>query len=145
MSGELYADLAWLPKSPVDFRERCHALVRSHDVGAGATVAQLASYRLNQNQLRVLANAIESMRSESVSLHPLTPCTLGVIGNSTLEPLVPVLVGSAARHGIDLRCVVADFGQTIQEATVAGSKINSAAPDAVLIALDIHAFHLPHR
>jgi hypothetical protein len=40
-------------------------------------------------------------------LTPLTPFKLGVLGNGTLDIIVPVLVGTAIRHGFALGCVIA--------------------------------------
>jgi FkbH-like protein len=108
----------------------------------GAAVRGLARYALGENQLHALAGAIEAARTRGDSLSPLEPVTLGVVGNATLEHLVPLLVGSAARHGIALTCVAAEFGQTIQEALSSGSLVNRANPDAVLLALDFRGLPL---
>jgi FkbH-like protein len=142
---DLYADLAWLPAPPADFRAGARALVEANGEAHGAAVARLARHRLNENQLRVLAATIETLRSRGESLHPLVPFTLGIVGNATLEPLVPALIASGARHGIDLRCMAADFGQTMQAALLADSPINRSAPDAVLIALDVRGIGLSSR
>ncbi len=135
MSEDLYTNLTWLPQPPADFRQRCRAVVGA-DSAAGDALAQLAGYSLDENELRRLATVIETLRSQSRSLAPLTPFTLGVLGNATLEPLIPALIASAARHGIDLECVRADYAQTLQEALSPDSVVNRAKPDAVLIALD---------
>jgi len=134
MPPDLYARLAWLPQPTAAFREECRAVLASDS--AGREIARLAKYALEENQLRRLAAAIETVRSRGGSLAPLTPFTLGVLGNATLEPLVPALVASAARHGIALTCVQADFAQTMQDALSPDSAVNQARPDAVLLALD---------
>jgi FkbH-like protein len=134
MSEGLYTSLAWLQRAPSDFRQRCRAVSRSDDVGA--TIGQLARYALDENQLRRLADEVERLRIEGHSLAPLAPFKLGILGNGTLEPIVPALVATAARHGLALECVRADFAQTVQEALSPDSQVNSAKPDAVLLALD---------
>lgn len=141
MSQDLYARLEWLPRPPADFRERCRALL---DPGAvnGRAVARLATHALDENQLRRLADVIERLRTRRDPLTPLVPFTLGVVGNVTLEPLVPALVASAARHGLSLSCVQAEFGQTMQAALDPDSTINRARPDAVLLALDYRGLPL---
>ncbi len=70
------------------------------------------------------------------NLASLTPFKLGILGNATLEPLVPALIATALRHGIDLECVGADYGLTLQEALSPDSAVNRAQPDAVLLAID---------
>ena len=74
--------------------------------------------------------------AEGRSLAPLQPVRMGLLGNGTLDLLIPVLVATAARHGLALECVQADFGQTTQEALDPQSKINLARPDIVLLAID---------
>jgi len=134
MSDDLYASLAWLPRVPADFRQRCRVVTDSED--AGRAVAALAQYALDENQLRRLADTIGTLRSQGRSFAPLVPFRLAVLGNATLEPLIPALVASAARHGIALECIEADFAQTVQEALSPDSRVNRAKPDAVLLALD---------
>ncbi len=140
MSTELYTNLAWLLAPPADFRKRCRELTETES--AGSAVAHLAGYALDENQLLRLAEAIEALRSAGKSLTPLTPFKLGLVGNATLEPVVPALVATAARHGVALECVKADYGQTLQEAVSPDSIINRAKPDAVLLALDHRALPL---
>ncbi|HEV3156200.1 MAG TPA: HAD-IIIC family phosphatase [Candidatus Baltobacteraceae bacterium] len=140
MSEELYADLAWLPKPPEDFRRRCKSLAESDE--PGRAVSHLAGYALRENQLHLLADALERLSAAGTSLAPLTPFKLGLLGNATLEPLVPTLTATAPRFGISLECVRADFGQTIQEALTSSSRINSAKPDAVLLAFDYRGLPL---
>jgi FkbH-like protein len=135
MGEELYSSLAWLPKPPSDFRERCRALQASGEAD-GRAVARLAAHALDEAQLRRLASVIDAARGAGRSLAPLTPFALGIIGNATLEPLAAALTASAARHGIDLTCVTAAYGQIVQEALAPDSAINRAGVDAVLIALD---------
>ena len=136
MSSDLYANLEWLPAAPADFRRRCRELQSSPEAGPAA--ARLSAHALDENQLRQLAAAIGKLSAQE--LRPLTPFRLGVLGNATLEPLVPALVASAARHGIALECVPAGYAQMLQEALAPDSTINRFAPDAVLLALDYRAF-----
>ncbi len=102
----------------------------------GRAVIALAQYALDENQLRRLADTIGALRDRAARLRRSRPFKLAVLGNATLEPVVPALVASAARYGIALECVEADFGQTVQEALSPGSRVNLARPDAVLLALD---------
>jgi FkbH-like protein len=144
-SDDLYTAMTWLPAPPENVRARCRELLQTP--APGRAVRALAGYALEENQLRRLADAIAAIRRDGTSLAPLTPFKLGVVGNTTLEPLVPALVATAARYGIDLEVVSAEFGQTVQEALSAESTVNRARPDAVLIALDYRGLPLspgPH-
>ena len=135
MSAGLFIDLEWLPTAPPDFRQRCRALGESSDAD-GSAVARLASFALDETQLRRLADAVDVLRRRGTSLAPLEPFALGIVGNATLDPLVPALVATAARHGIALSCVKAEYAQTLSEALSGESAVNRARPDAVLLALD---------
>jgi FkbH-like protein len=85
---------------------------------------------------------VHIVRADGRSLAPLVPFRLGVISNSTSHFIVPALVGTAARHGIALECIEANFDQVIQDALSPDSEINRCQPDAVLIALDYHGLPL---
>jgi FkbH-like protein len=137
MSKDLYTGLAWLRPAPDGFAAACKAL--PDETSAGAAIQALANHALDEPQLARLGRAI--MREER-SLAPLAPFRLGVIGNGTLDLLVPALVASAARHGLKLECIPADYGVTTQEALDAGSRINAARPDAVLLAIDYRGLPL---
>ena len=135
MSAALYAELAWLPPAPADFAARCRAALGGED-GVGSRLQAIASHALDENQLNRLAAAIGRARREGRSLAPLTPFTLGIVGNATTSFLVPVLTATAARHGLALACIAAGYDQAVQDALAADSPLNRARPDAVLIALD---------
>jgi FkbH-like protein len=138
---DLYSELAWLPRPPADFRERRREAV-GPDAPAGSIIAHLATHALSENQLRQLAATIGTAKEQGLTLTPLTPFKLGVVGNGTLDYLAPLLTASAARHGIALECVMANFGQMAQEAFDPSSRINAARPDAVLLAIDARGLPL---
>ncbi len=134
MSTALYTELAWLPRPPDDFTAACKGLAA--DPAPGPAIHALAAHGLDANQLSRLGRSIGRAVASGNSLAPLQPFRLGLIGNGTLDLLVPVLVASAARHGLALQCIQADFGQITQEAFDPAGRINTARPDAVLLAID---------
>jgi FkbH-like protein len=105
-------------------------------VELGREVMGLAGFALDGNQLRQLARAIDISREKGANLAPLTPLRLGVVGNGTLDLILPALVASAARFGILLECIKTEYDQVLAPATAADSDLHRARPDAVLLALD---------
>ncbi len=126
MSAELYRELAWLPKPPADFSTQCKELATGSGDALGRKIRALATHALDERQLSRLG----------ASLAPLVPFRLGLIGNGTLDLIVPVLVATAARHGFALECVTGAYDQFLQDALQPDSLLNKARPDAVVLALD---------
>lgn len=127
-------DLPWLPRLSADFRERLEAIVAGSD-DWGPSLRGLASQFLGINQAIALSRALERLRAKGKS-PALSPFRLGLVGTSSLDLLRPVLTASALRHGIALELIAADFGQIVQEAVDPASRINTARPDAILLAVD---------
>ncbi len=140
MTRDLYRDLLWLPEPPPDFGAQCRAAVGA--AAPGASIRSLASFALNENQLYQLSKAISKVGKAGLPLDPLVPFRLGLLSNSTGDFIVPSLVASAARYGIALECIQAEYDQVIQEALSPDSVINRAKPDAVLLAIDYRALPL---
>ena len=139
--NSLYTDLQWLPRAPHDFSEKLKTLGHL-PAPIGRHVQALAMHALDLNQLTKLARVMNKVRSEHKALDPLEPFRLAVLSNSTIELIVPVLIGSAARHGFALEVIEPSYDQVAQEALTPDSKINSSKPDAVLLALDYRALPL---
>src|SRR3569623_1150731 len=139
--SELYSNLSWLPQPPADFNALCSSALGQPD-NLGQRLRALASSALNDNQLLRLSKLITRARTDGHSLAPLTPYRLGLISNSTTDFLAPVLVATAARHGIALECITGSYGQVIQVSLSPDSTINRSAPNAVLLALDWRGFPL---
>lgn len=140
MIGNLVEQLAWLPAVPADFKERLRNIQQC--AATGRALQALATHALRATDLRRLANALDILIASGASLAPLTPFRLGVLGNGTLDLIVPALRASALRHGIALECVTAPYGLYAQEALDPGSQVNLANCDAVLLALDARALGL---
>ena len=137
----LYAEMQWLPRAPQGFSESLKTLGKQAGP-LGPQVQALAQPALDLNQLTKLAKFIGKTRSEGKALESLTPFRLAILSNSTIDLLVPALVGSAARHGIALEVIQPAYDQVAQEALTPDSKVNSSKPDAVLLALDYRALPL---
>ncbi len=113
----LHAGLAWLPP-PEDFVAQCRSLDEDTAVSLGRRVQALARHGLDENQLHRLARAIARARERGRSLAPLAPFRLGLISNATTHLLAPALVATAARHGIALDCIEAEYGQGVRSPAV---------------------------
>ncbi len=140
MTG-LYSRLAWLRPPPPGFSQICKTLGEADRPGARARAA--ADAGLDVNQLSRLGRAITRLSAAGRDMAPLQPFRLGLLGNATLDLLAPALVASAARHGILLEVVQAEYGQVMQQALSPDGAINQSRPDAVLLALDLRG--LPMR
>ncbi|HEX2870080.1 MAG TPA: HAD-IIIC family phosphatase [Polyangiaceae bacterium] len=135
-----YLGLSWLPAPPADFAAACRSLGREASFGRRAQ--HLANHALDEDQLNRLSSALQRAAAAGGAVAPLVPLRLGVVGNATTHFLVPVLIATAARHGLALECVEADYGQVMQAALDPASSINRAGCDAVLLALDHRAYPL---
>ncbi len=143
MSVDLFKSLSWLPEARPDFSARCRGVLdQDSETALGLRLQSLASHALNENQLNHLARVISKAQRSHTSLEPLVPFRLGILSNSTLDFIVPALVATAARFGIALECIKADYDQAVQEALSLDSTIHRAMPDAVLVAIDYRALPL---
>ena len=133
------SDLLWLPRPDCDFSVRCSHL--SADTSElGRKIMNMSGYGLDLNQMQRLSRTIQKLKSDpSVSLSPLTPFRLAILGNGTLEFLPSACVATAARHGLDLDIMVGKYDQMLQDAIDARSEVNTFKPQAVLIAIDYRA------
>jgi FkbH-like protein len=141
MSLNLYRDLSWLPQPPLDFSAQCRAVL-DDAADSGARIRALASYALDENRLHNLARLIAKSRNSHFKLTPLVPFRLGVLSNSMVDFILPSIVATAARYGIALECIKADYDQVVQAALASDSIINRTKPDAVLVAVDYRAIPL---
>ena len=138
---DIFRDLSWLPQPPTDFSAQCRAVLDS-STAPGKLLQSIARFALNENQLNHLAKVIGKARKSHPELKPLAPFRLGVLSNSTVDFILPSIVGTAARYGIALEGIQADYDQVIQAALSPESAINCAKPDAVLVAIDYRALPL---
>jgi FkbH-like protein len=141
MSNSLYTNLSWLSPVPANFSAECRSVLEAEG-DLGRHIQSLATHSLDENELNRLAKVLNKARQTGRSLKPLTPFRLGVLSNSTVDFILPALVATAARHGIALECIKADYDQVIQDALSPESAINRASPDGVLIAIDYRALRL---
>jgi FkbH-like protein len=132
---DLLADLGWLPRPPINWRE-LSAQVLDEPSSAGVRLAELATFGHDENGLVRLAGIMRKARTKGVSLAPLRPYRLGIVSNATTGYLLPAISATGARHGLAIECVAGDYGQIMQEVLSADSNLNRARPDAVLVALD---------
>jgi len=144
MSEHLYRDLAWLPAAPPDFNAQCRALLQD-GADCGRRLRFLATHALDENQLNRLARTLASLHQAGADLKPLIPFRLGVLSNSTLDFIKPALVATAVRHGLALECISGNYDQVMQEALSPDSIVNTAKPDAVLLAIDYRALPIQTR
>jgi FkbH-like protein len=129
------ADLAWLVAAPDDFSSRCRAALEGEGE-IGHRLQQLATFRLSSAQALSFSRAITKARGAGRDLSPLTPTKLAITSNATMDFVADHLPAAAARHGVALEVVLADFDVVMQEALDPRSTINTAGADLVLLAVD---------
>lgn len=129
------ASLPWLPEPPLDHAARRRALEAAPGP-IGASLQQLASFRLSPPQAAALGKTIRRCAEAGADLAPLSPFRLGVLASHTADLLTDGLAAAAARHGVALGVTTAPYGQVAQQALDPASIINTARLDAVLLAID---------
>ena len=132
----LHQNLSWLPPTPASFAATCRQLPEGKHADIGAYLRFQASHALDLNDLNRLSRAMAKLDLSGSSLMPIR---LGVLSNSTTEYIVPAIVATGARYGLNIIPTVADYGQVAQTALDPNSAINQVQLDAVLLALDHHA------
>jgi FkbH-like protein len=138
--GSILTELAWLPPAAPDFADRVKALPLGGEAD-GAELQRLATAQLTRGQTQRLARALDRCRSAG-ALSGLAALRLGVVSNATMDMALDLLPTAALRHRVAVDCVVAPFGQVMQQALDPASQINTAQCDAVLIALDYRFWQL---
>lgn len=128
-------DQSWLVAPPKDFTKISDQLrLASDDVSD--QLRSLASCRLDLNQLTRLSGTIEALNSNNAKLSSLSNFNLGVVGQSTTSFISKSMPAGAARYGVNLRIVEAEYDQLAQSAFDPKSIINSSQLDAILISMD---------
>lgn len=128
-------DLPWLPPAPADFSARCRALGGGAEP-AGQALQTLAGFRLSAQQAASVQRALKRCRGAGADLTPLMGFRLGVLTHATFDLVNDHLPAGAVRHGVALELVTTPYDQVMQEALNPSSSINTAALDAVLVAVD---------
>jgi len=134
-------DLPWLPRLSANLRVRLQT-VEQEGGNFGPSLRLLANQFLGLNEATSIARTLSRVRARGPSLS-LSPFRLALVSNATTDFLKPMLMASALRYGVLLEILEADFGQAMQEAIDPASSINTAKPDAVLLAIDYRG--LPFR
>jgi FkbH-like protein len=128
-------DLPWLQPAPEDYSEKLRSLQTAEgELGLG--LQQFASFRLSYPQALNFARMLAKLRKNGRDLSPLASLKLAVAASATIDFALDHLPAAAARHGVALEIVQADYDVVVQEAFDPASKINTSGSDAVLIAVD---------
>ncbi len=128
-------DIPWLPAAPPDYSARCRALIDTPGE-LGPHLQHLGTFRINSAEAVAFRRALARAKRAGRDLSPLAPLKLAIVSNATMDFLVDHFPAAAARHGVALEMVKADFDVVIQEALNPGSEVNRSKPDAVLLAVD---------
>ncbi len=133
----MFADLAWLQDAPADFRAQLKALRGALDGPAvEERLHELASARLDLNQLGQLASTVATYLNAAPPTGPLARVRLGLIGSGTLGMIEPAIVASALRHRVLATVVGGDYGSAVRDAIDPASAFRTAGLDLAMVALD---------
>ena len=133
----MFADLAWLRDVPADFRAQLKAIRADLTTsGLEERLHDLATARLDLNQLGQLASTATAYLQTYPPAGPLARVRLGLIGSGTLALLEPAIVASALRHRVLATVVGGDYGSAVRDAIDPASAFRSAGLDLAMIALD---------
>lgn len=138
------ADLGWLRRAPVDFRQRCKDLdsrTSGFDADADAELIDLANHALDLNQLGRLGKLV-AKRSQCDAGGMIARFKLGLIGSGTLSLIAAAIPGSGMRHFVLIDIVEAEYGRSLEQATDPTSLIRSSDLDGALLAFDYRDLHL---
>lgn len=125
-------DLAWLQPVPGDFRQRLRQVEDEN------TLAQLATYALDTNQLLQLARTAATLaaRRSTERVGLLRPTRVGLLGAGTLDFLAPAIVASGLRHHLLIDMVNGGYGEAINDALDPNSAVRRADLDYTLLLTD---------
>lgn len=124
--------MPWLSKAPDDFTRRCSTI---DEFTSGAEIQALAQYNLSDIQVSRLAKAIKKSCG-SGAVEGLSPVTLGILASLNYSFIADALIVGAARHGILLNLVIAEFNQIMQQVLDPQSTLNTFKPQVVLVSVD---------
>lgn len=139
--SSLFADLAWLPRPPADFRVRCAELNRKTG-SIGSALRFLASHAVSGSDAEALADTLRDGLQSRRDVAPLAPLRLAILSNATTNYIAQALVAAALRHGVALEVIELPFGQVAQAALDPNSLLYTAKPDVVLLAVDYRGVKL---
>ena len=131
-------DQSWLINAPANFRELNKQLLDGC-ADLSERIFALANTRLDINQLKALSKTISNLNNTGHNLSTFSEFHLGIVGQSTTSLFADALPAAAARYGINLKTLEAEYDTVIQSALDASSAINTAELDAILVCLDHRA------
>jgi FkbH-like protein len=134
--SNVYENLTWLPELPKNYNERIK------NVSCGVELLQLSQYRLDDNKLKKIYNKLQKLIIEKKDLTPLTQSTLGLISNANTKLIVPSLIGTAVRHGLQLTVIEVDFNKIDEEIFNEKSNFDGYKIQTILIAIDYRGLPL---
>ncbi len=128
-------DLPWLPAAPADYSGQCRAIA-DLDADVGSHLQRLATFRVTSPGAMAFRRALAKAQRRQKDLSPLSPLRLAVVSNGTMDFVVDHFPAAAARHGVALELIEAEFDVVMQEGLDPESKVNAGRPDVVLLAVD---------
>ena len=108
-------DQNWLIDAPANFSELNQKL-RDGCENLTEQIFELANTRLDLKQLTALSKTIRSLNENGHHLSTFAQFHLGIAGQSTTSLFADALPAAAARYGINLTTLEAEYDQLVQSA-----------------------------
>jgi FkbH-like protein len=128
-------NLPWLPTAPADYSAQCRALA-GVDADIGPSLQRLATFHIPSPGAMAFRRALAKAQRDQKDLSPLSPLKLAVVSSATMDFVVDHFPAAAARHGVALEIVEAEYDVVMQEAINPASEVNASQADVVLLAVD---------
>jgi FkbH-like protein len=136
-SGHLF----WLPPPASDLRQRLRALTAGDGPVAGHDLAFLAQHALGLEDLGRLAKALR-LAGDRLDPGALTPVRFALLGDGTVDHILPAIAASALRHGVLLETYAPAYNRALPEVLDPGSGLAAFAPQIALVASDYRSLGL---
>jgi FkbH-like protein len=127
-------ELDWLPY-PDDWDGALKTVAAEHGGKAFASLARLANHRIDLTQTVKLDRVLRRRFPDPPPL-ATKPLTLGVVGSSSLDHLLPGIRVGGLRRGLHISTITSEYGQYAPALMNRESDLCRARPDAVLFAFD---------
>lgn len=141
MDPEYFARLKWREPAPPNYRELVQNAIKDCNPTSSA-LRQVAQYSLDEPQLHHLGRAFIKARASGAAWNGSDSFRLAILSNCTVGHLIPPIIATALRYGINLDVLGFSYNEAFTVAVGGDDRLAEFAPDAVLVAVDYRGLPL---